>query len=108
MSNYRLDDFTRILDGYGFNFVYERKIPAGETVILRMPLVSANKRSRSDIGYTVDDCVIIYGTVAANFADTDKWVQIIDNGDINATVSALKLENTGNEAAAVLVRVIMC
>ena len=38
----------------GFNYSYERLIPANTTVILKMPTVSANKRGINDIGWQAD------------------------------------------------------
>lgn len=90
-----MDEFKRTTNG--FNFVYERELNADETVILKMPIVSPNKRGINDIGWQTDGDVIIYGTLSSEpESSTALWQEIKDNDEVNKTVSALKIVNNGS------------
>ena len=79
-----------------FNFVFERNLKAGEEVIVKMPAVSANKRGINDIGWASNGNVTVSGTLAKNPKNPDAiWQVILDNEEINKTVSALKITNNG-------------
>ncbi len=96
------------LTANGFNFVYERKLEANETVIVRMPVVSSNRRSINDIGWQSDGDVTLYGTLSAfPERDTALWQKIRESDDVNKTVSAIKVVNNG-PACSVIIRTILC
>ena len=91
-----------------FNFVYEKMLAENETVILKMPVVSPNKRGVNDIGWQADGDVTIYGTLSSKpESDTALWQEIKENDTVNKTVSAIKVVN-GGSACNVAIRVIMC
>jgi hypothetical protein len=94
-----------------FAFVYERKVPAGETVVVKMPPVSPSKRGVNDIGWQTDgDGVTLYGTLAVNpelLQKDEFWQEIREHDEINKTVSAIKIVNEGTEPATVVIRAIL-
>ena len=91
-----------------FNFVFERDLKANETVIVKMPVVSANKRGINDIGW-VSDCDVsvdgdgnevpsltLYGTLAKNpRSEKALWQEIRVNDEVNKVTSALAIVNKG-------------
>lgn len=92
----------------GFNFVYEKELEANETVILKMPVVSANKRSVNDIGWQTNGTVTVYGTLSSNPEGNNALWQKINTGDeVNKTVSALKIVNSSS-ACNIVIRAILC
>lgn len=79
-----------------FNFVFEKDLKANETVIVKMPPVSANKRGINDIGWLSDGNVTLYGTLARNpKSDKALWQEIRVNDEVNKVTSALKIVNNG-------------
>lgn len=101
-----MDKFERVTNG--FNFVYEKELAANETVIVDMPTVSPNKRGVNDIGWQTDGDVTIYGTLSSKpESDTALWQEIKESDEVNKTVSAIKVVNSG-AACKVAIRVIMC
>lgn len=95
--------------GYGFNYYYERKLNKDESVIVKMPRVSPNKRGINDIGWQTDgSAVTIYGTIANNPEKSANviWQEIEPLDEINKTVTALKIVNAGS-TCTVLVRAIL-
>ncbi len=103
---YRTKDFDRTTNA--FNYLFEDTIEAGETVFLKMPVVSANKRGINDIGWQCDgDNVEIYGTLAHHPETTEFWSDIKENYLVNKTVSALKIVNNGGEPCRIIIRVIL-
>lgn len=92
----------------GFNFVFEKELAADETVIVKMPPVSPNKRGVNDIGWQTDGDVTLYGTLSSNSeSDTALWQEIKDSDEVNKTVAAIKVVN-GGTACKIAIRVIMC
>ena len=91
----------------GFNYVFEKELTPNEEIILKMPRVSANKRSVNDIGWMCDNEVAIYATLASDPETTNMWQEVRQNDDINKTISALKIVN-GSSYCNIAVRVIMC
>ena len=80
-----------------FNFVFERNLKAGEEVIVKMPVVSANKRGINDIGWLSNGDVTLYGTLAKNPKNPDAlWQEIRDFDEVNKVTSALKIKNNGD------------
>lgn len=80
-----------------FNFVFERNLTAGEEVIVKMPVVSANKRGINDIGWLCNGNVTLYGTLAKNPKNPDAlWQEIRDFDEVNKVTSALKIKNNGD------------
>lgn len=81
----------------GFNFVFEKDLAANETIYLKMPPVSANKRGINDIGWLSDGDVTLYGTLSRNPASEKAlWQAIRVNDEVNKTVSFLKIVNEGD------------
>lgn len=101
-----MDKFERVTNG--FNFVYEKALAAGQTVIVQMPAVSPNKRGINDIGWQSDGNVTLYGTLSKNpESSAALWQEIKEDDEVNKTVSAIKAVN-GNSACNIVIRVIMC
>ena len=83
-------------NGTGFCFVFEKDLEANETVYVRMPAVSANKRGVNDIGWLSNGDVTLSGTLAKNpKSENALWQPIRDNDEINKVTSALKIVNNG-------------
>lgn len=81
----------------GFNFVFEKDLLAYETVIVKMPAISANKRGINDIGWMSNGDVTLYGTLAKNpKSDKALWQEIRVNDEVNKVTSALKIVNNGD------------
>jgi hypothetical protein len=106
LSNIKLLDFQRTTNA--FNFVYRKDLAENETIIVKMPAVSANKRGINDIGWISDAEVEVdedgnynpkirlYGTLAENPRDGEALVQEIRvNDEVNKTTSAIIVKNTG-------------
>lgn len=102
-----MDKFRKVTNG--FNFVYEKKLCEGETVIVAMPPVSANKRGINDVGWQTDgNGVELYGTLSRSpESEGALWQKIRESDEVNKTVSALKIVNGGSECT-VIIRVILC
>lgn len=91
----------------GFNYVFEKELEANETVILKMPPVSPNKRGFNDIGWQSDGSVKLYGTLSRSPEDSKAlWQEINPFDEVNRTVSALKIINEG-ASCNVVVRVLL-
>ena len=93
----KLYDFKR--ETTGFSFVFNKWLETDETIYVRMPAVSANKRGVNDIGWmsnAEEGKLTIWGTFAENPKSDDAlWMAIRPNDEINKTTAALKIENTG-------------
>ncbi len=99
-------EFKKVTNG--FNYVFEKEIGAGETVILKMPPVSPNKRGINDIGWQTDGSVTLYGTLSSDpESDGALWQEIKESDEVNKTVTAIKIVN-GGSACNVTVRAIFC
>ena len=80
----------------GFNFVFEKDLAANETVLVKMPPVSANKRGINDIGWLCDGDVTLYGTLSKDpTSEKALWQEIRVNDEVNKTVAFLKIVNNG-------------
>ena len=91
----------------GFNFVFEKRLAADETVIVKMPSVSPNKKGINDIGWQSDGDVTLYGTLSSNVtSDAALWQEIKESDEVNKTISAIKIVN-GSSACNIVVRVIL-
>ena len=93
----------------GFNYVFEDKINANETIILKMPSITPNKRGINDIGFSVDDGIVLYATISSK-PDSDNaslWQEIDPFDEINKTTSYIKIENTTDEIKSVIIRAIL-
>ena len=100
----KLLEFNRTTNA--FNFVFEKVLEANETVMVKMPAVSANKRGINDIGWQTDGDVTLYGTLSSKpTSETALWQIIEDNDDVNKTVSAIKIVNNAG-ACNIAIRVI--
>lgn len=90
----------------GFNFVFEKDLKANETIIVKMPAISANKRGINDIGWMSDGDITLYGTLAKNpKSEQALWQEIRVNDEVNKVTSALKIVNNG-EACRIEMRAI--
>lgn len=99
-----MHDMKRTTDG--FNFVFEKLLSANETAIVKIPDVSPNKKSISDIGWQSDGDVTLYGTLSGNPEDNSAiWQEIDEDSEINKTVYALKVVN-GSAACNIVIRAI--
>lgn len=98
--------FERMTDG--FNYVFEGKIAAGETIYIKMPVVSANKRGVNDIGWQCDgENVVLSATISRSPRTTTLWSVVEENYLVNKTVSGLKFENKDMTACNLCIRVIL-
>ena len=80
----------------GFNFVFEKDLAANETIIVKMPAISANKRGINDIGWLSNGDVTLYGTLAKNpKSDKALWQEIRVNDEVNKVTAAIKIVNNG-------------
>ena len=99
-----MQEMTRTNEG--FNFVFEKELSANEEVIVKIPDVSPNKKSISDIGWQTDGDITLYGTLSQDpEADSAIWQEIGEGEEINKTVFALKAVCGGN-SANIVIRVI--
>lgn len=90
----KLYEFERTTNA--FNYVFEKNLDANETVIVKMPVVSANKRGINDIGWVSDGDVTLYGTLAKNPKDEKAlWQPIREHDEVNKVTSAIKIVNNG-------------
>ena len=102
----KLLEFKRTING--FNYVFEKEIAAGETTMLKMPVVTSNKRGINDIGFAVDEGVILYATISSKpYDDSAIWQEIQPFDEVNKTTSYIKIENTSSESKRVNIRVIL-
>ncbi len=94
----------------GFNYIFERELKPYETIIVKMPPISANKRGINDIGWQSDGEVTLCGTLSSRpdklSPDSELWQQIIDGHEINKTVNALKVKN-GQKPCTIIIRAIL-
>lgn len=99
-------EFERSSGSNAFNYVFEKDIKAFETIIVKMPLVTANKRGINDIGWVSNGDVTLYGTLSKD-AKSDKalWQEIGENQEINKVTSAIKIVNNG-AACRIIIRAI--
>ena len=108
LSNIKLLEFQRTTNA--FNFVFRKDLAANETIIVKMPPVSANKRGINDIGWISDaevetdeqgntnPKIRLYGTLAENPRDGESLVQEIRvNDEVNKTTSAIIIKNLGGK-----------
>ena len=98
-------DFTRTTNA--FNYIFERDLAANEEVILKMPVVSPNKRGINDIGWQSDGDVKLYGTLSSNpEGEGTMWQEILPDDEVNKTVFAIKIVN-GSSACKIAIRAIL-
>lgn len=91
----------------GFNYIYEKSVPAGSEIIVKMPVVSANKRGINDIGWQSDGDLQLYGTISSKpESSAALWQEIIPNNEVNKTISAIKIKNNGS-ACKIAIRAIL-
>ena len=95
-------------NGTGFSYVFERDLEANETVIVRMPAVSANKRGINDIGWITNGTdVELYATLAKNpKGEKALWQIIREYDEVNKVTSAIKIVNNG-DACRIEIRAIL-
>ena len=103
LQSIKLLEFQRTTNA--FNFVFRKDLKENETIIVKMPPVSANKRGINDIGWICDQSELdehgnpkirLYGTLAENPRDGEALVQEIRvNDEVNKTTSAIIVKNLG-------------
>ena len=92
----------------GFNYVFEQDIEPNKTEMLKMPIVTPNKRGINDIGFAVEDGIVLYATISAEpLGDTAIWQEIQEFDEINKTTSFIKIVNTSAEKKRVNIRAIL-
>ena len=91
----KLFEFERTSNA--FCFVFEKDLEAHETIYIKMPVVSANKRGINDIGWLSNGDVTLSGTLSRK-PESDKalWQIIRENDEINKTVAFLRVVNNGD------------
>ena len=85
-----------------FNYVFEKEIPANETIVVKMPVVSANKRGINDIGWASNGDITLYGTLEKDPYNAVLWQEIRENDEVNKTTSFLKIKNNGVSCKVVI------
>lgn len=99
MKLYRFDKTTT-----GFRFVFEKDLEAHETIIVKMPEISANKRGVNDIGWLCNGDITLWGTFAKDPTNPEAlWQEIREYDEVNKTTCAVKIQNNGDRC-----RIEMC
>ena len=106
-ASIKLLEFDRTT--HAFNFVFEKDLKEGEKIIVKMPVVSANKRGINDIGWLSDaeteeidgverSKLKMYGMIAKNPINPNALCQEIrENDEVNKVTSALVIVNDGKD-----------
>lgn len=91
-----------------FNYIFSEKVSPKNEFIIAMPTVSTHKKSVNDIGYTADDEIALFSTIAANpYSEDCMWQEIQSADEINKTTTYIKVINESSSAGRVFIRVIM-
>ena len=101
----KVNNFKREAQGFECYFEYELK--PYEILYLKMPNISATKRSVNDIGWQSENKVTLYATLANNITRNPEkvlWNKIENEQDINKTVQFLKVV-AGGEGGILYIRV---
>lgn len=93
----------------GFNYIFDEDVPAGETLLLKMPPVTAHKRGINDIGFMADTNITLYATIleSPDVDRDDDWQEIQPFDEINKTTAFLKIVNESDHSGRVIVRAIL-
>ena len=94
----------------GFSYEFNKELEAGEEVIVKMPVPTANRRGVNDIGWQSEsENVEIYGTLYSDVGNVPDWAweRIGEDEDINKTVRAINVINTGVAPCRVIIRAIL-
>lgn len=103
----KAETFERAVNTNAFNYVYERELKPYETVLLKMPSVSANKRGFNDVGWQASGSVDLYGTLETKpDIDYGMWQKIEPYDEVNKTIAFLKIVN-GAEECSIVIRAIL-
>ena len=106
MEGIKLYEFERTTTG--FSFVFEKDIAAGETIIVKMPRISANKRGVNDIGWMSDGNVTLWGTFSENPKSPKAlWQEIREHDEVNKTTAAVKIKNNDNVSRRIEMRAVL-
>ena len=93
-----------------FNYSFEKLLKPAETVLLKMPPVSANKRGINDIGFISENEISLFATLSSR-PDNDEvtlWQEIRPFDVINKTTSYIKIvNNSQTDFQRVNIRVIL-
>lgn len=109
MAKIKVYEFSRA-NGTGFCYVFARTIRPGEDgqIIVKLPVVSANKRGINDIGWMASGDVKLSGTFAHDpTKEGVLWQEIKDYDEINKVTSAIKIFNKEKTPISFEMRVIM-
>ena len=101
-----IEDMHRYEQCEGFDYRYNKLIPAGETVYIKMPTPSKNRRGINDIGWQSEDGILLYGTVNEEINNA-LWEQIIPGDNVNSTVFIIKAVNTEATDKRLIIRAIL-
>ena len=94
-------------DNTGFNYHWQGDVDGGDTVLLRFPPVTANKRGVNDIAWQIEGEAKLFATASPDPLGEDAiWQEIHDYEDINKCASAVKVEGSGGVSRAI-VRIIL-
>ena len=97
MSEYNFGTW-RNASAFGFSYYFDYLVPANETIFLKMPTVSANKRGINDVGYAYEPGINLYATLSEDpTKETALWMKVNPFTEINKTVSCIKIVNTDIE-----------
>ena len=92
----------------GFNYVFEQDIEPYGVEFLKMPVVTPNKRGINDIGFAVEDGIVLYATISEEpLGDIAIWQEIQVFDEINKTTSFIKIVNTTDAKRRVNIRAIL-
>ena len=96
-------------NGTGFCYVFARTIQPGDggRIIVKMPVVSANKRGVNDIGWMASGDVTLSGTFANHPTEESLWQEIKDCDEINKVTSAILIRNNETRPVKIEMRVIL-
>lgn len=98
-----MKNFKKTANAFNYIFEYEFTKTGDEEIIVKMPVVSANKRGFNDVGWQTDGDITLYGTLSSKPKDTNAlWQKIRENEEINKTVSAIKIVKTGEPCRFVM------
>ena len=90
----------------GFNYFFEGTVEPG-AIILKIPVVTSDKRGINAIGWQTDGDITMYGTLSNKPEETILWQEIKQYDEVNKTISAIKVVNDSGVPCRVIVRVIM-
>lgn len=102
-----MDNFERATNTNAFNYIYEKTLAPNDVILLKMPVVSSNKRGFNDIGWQASGDVDLYGTLERKpKIDSELWQKIEPYDEVNKTIAFLKIVN-GSEKCRIVIRALL-